>query len=154
MLMSFLEYYDKDENLIYVLPMNSDPIDIKGGTIFDSLLAAACAASNPAGNYVGTNNIKYEKGVQAEQKIAILIQQNGSDLKVRFETPNGGQGEGTGTLKNNRVDTISLRSTAQGCPGSYDGSLSFVGNSISWTYKGNDCGGSMEGHGTATKVER
>ena len=42
-----------------------------------------------AGNYEGVNNSKYENGGQLEQKIAISIQQNGSDLKLRFQSPNG-----------------------------------------------------------------
>jgi len=151
------EYYDKDENLVYLLARRSvQPIDVKSGSIFEILLNIACnvAATNVAGNYEGINNATYEKGGQAEQKITVSFQQTGSDLKVRFKTPTGEQGEGMGTLKGNRVESISLHSTAPECPGSYDGSFSFSDNSVNWSYKGQDCGGPMEGHGTATKVNR
>jgi hypothetical protein len=150
-----LEYYDKEENLNYlaVAPPNQT-IDVKGGIVFTLFEVACGAAANVGGNYEGMNDAKYSKGGDGEQKIAIFIQQNGSDLKVRFESPLGGQGEGTGTLKNGRVDAITLHSTAPGCPGSYEGSLSFTDNEMNWSYKGEDCGGPMEGHGTATKVAR
>ena len=149
-------YYDESENLVYLqAQLSAQPLDAKSGSIFDSLLSLACGgATNVVGNYEGINTAKYKKGGAGEQKIAISIQQNGSDLKLKFQTANGGQGEGTGKLGNNRVDTLSLRSTAPECPGSYDGSLSFADNSMSWSYKGQDCGGPMEGRGTAKKVTR
>jgi hypothetical protein len=152
-----LEYYDRNDKLAYLAAQPSpQPIDVPRGSYFDILLNSACGASafNVAGNYEGTNNSSYEGKGQGEQKISLTIQQNGSDLKVSFQTSLGGQGEGTGKLTGNRVESISLHSTAPDCPGSYDGSLSFVDNSASWSYKGTDCGGPMEGHGTATKVTR
>ncbi len=151
-----LEYYDKDENLVYLMASISvQPMDVKNGSIFGALLDVVCngAASNAAGNYEGINNATYEKG-QGEQKIAISVQQTGHDLKIKFQSVGGGQGEGIGKLRDNRVDPISLISTAPECPGSYDGSLSFTDNAVSWIFKGRDCGGPMEGHGTATKVTR
>jgi hypothetical protein len=151
------EYYDKDENLIYLAVSTSDqPVEFKAGSIFDSLKYIACgaAAGTAGGIYEGMNSANYEKGGEGEQKIAFFVEQSGTDLKVRFESPMGGHGEGTGTLKDNRVDTISFRSTTPECPGSYDASLSFAGDSVSWSYTGRDCNGSTKGHGTATRVAR
>jgi len=152
-----IEYYDKDEHLVYLsTALSVQPLDIKSGSIFGSLLDVVCSAATPsqAGYYEGINNTTYEKGGQSEQKITISVQQIGGDLKVRFQTAVGGQGEGMGTLSGNRIESISLHSTVPECPGSYDGSLSFAENSVTWSYKGQDCAGPMKGHGTAKKVSR
>ena len=69
-------------------------------------------------------------------------------------TANDTQGEGVGKLTGNRVETLSLRSTTPNCPGSYSGSLTFADNGVAWSYTGTDCGGPMEGQGTAKKVAR
>ena len=149
-------YYDADDNLIYLnLQFPPQPLDVVKGSIIDAVVGIACGASalNVTGNYEGMNYISYRNRAQAEQKVSITIQQNGSDLKVSFQTPNGGSGEGIGKLTGNRIEWISLHSTAPSCPGSYNGSMSFADNSLTWFYKGEDCGGAMEGHGTAPKVQ-
>jgi hypothetical protein len=99
------------------------------------------------------NDSTYDKGEKGEQKISITVEQNGSDVSISFETANGGQGKGTGTLTDTVVNSISLQSTTPGCAGSYQGSLKFAGDSMSWSYKGQDCGGAMEGHGTAKRTK-
>ena len=101
----------------------------------------------------GINDTTYENKAQGEQKISITVGQNGSDLSVSFETANGGQGKGNGTLTGSVVNSISLQSTTPGCSGSYEGSIEFAGDIMSWSYKGQDCGGPMEGHGTAKKTK-
>jgi TIR domain len=148
------EYYDKDDHLVYLAAQGRTVMEVKSLTPFDVLLSIACGQSafNVAGHYYGMNYISYQNKAQVEQKVSVTIQQNGSDLKVSFETPNGATGEGTGKLAGNRAESISLHSTTLGCPGSYDGSMSFADNSVGWSYKGEDCGGPMEGHGTAPKV--
>ena len=149
------EYYDNDDYLVYLSAQTPGGriMDASDETIFGSLLKVICESSfNVAGNYEGMNYISYGKTGQAEQKVSVTIQQNGSDLKVSFRTPDGASGEGTGKLTANRAELVSLRSTTPGCPGTYDGSMSFADNSLSWSYTGKDCGGSMEGHGTAPKV--
>ena len=149
------EYYDKDNYLVYVVPHTpAMTLDAKDGSIFANLLNVACRSSpfNVARNYDGMNYISYGTKGQAEQKISVTVQQNGSDLKVSFRTPDGASGEGTGKLTGNRAEALSLHSTTPSCPGSYDGSLSFADNLASWSYKGEDCGGQMTGHGTANQV--
>ena len=149
-------YYDKDDHLValIVVQPSAQILDAPDGTMFGFLRNATCGMSafSAAGNYEGMNYISYGKKGEAEQKVSITVQLNGSDLKLSFQTANGASGEGTGKLMNNRVEPISLHSTTPGCPGSYNGSMSFADNSASWSYKGDDCGGAMEGHGTATKV--
>ncbi len=152
-----LEYYDRDGNLAYLAAQNpAQPMAAKEGSIFGQLLNVACGPSafNVAGKYEGTNNANYEKGGESEQRMLLTIQQNGNDLKVNFETPLGGQGEGVGKLAGSRVESMSLHSTAPDCPGSYDGSLAFTDSSVTWSYKGEDCGGPMQGHGTAARISR
>ena len=150
------EYYDKDDHLVYLGVHPGGLLSDTVGSIHAMLLDVACSASaalNVTGNYYGMNYIRYGNKAQAEQGVSVTIQQNGNDLKVSFQTPNGATGEGTGQLTGNRAESISLHSTTPGCPGSYDGSLSFANNSLSWSYKGEDCGGAMEGHGTAPKTQ-
>jgi hypothetical protein len=43
--------------------------------------------------------------------------------------------------------------TTPGFPGAYQTSFKFSDDAVSWTYKGRDCGGPMEGHGTAKKTK-
>jgi hypothetical protein len=152
--MPALEYYDRDGNLVYLIPPLQPVLNYQKTSLFENLLDIACGASplNVTGTYEGMNNATYENKGRGEQKISLTVQPNGSDLKVSFQTAGGGQGEGTGKLTGNRVESILLKSTAPNCSGSYDGSLSFADNSVSWSYKGTDCGGAMEGQGTATKV--
>ena len=96
------------------------------------------------------NYATYEAAAaNGEQKISIEIEQTGSSVTVSFRAPPAGEGKGTGTFSENRVDGITLQSTAPQCPGSYDASFQFANESLSWTFKGHDCGGQMEGHGTA-----
>ena len=49
-------------------------------------------------------------------------------MSISFQTVVGGQGKGTGTLTGTVVKSVTSRSTAPECPGSYDGSLKFVGD--------------------------
>jgi hypothetical protein len=51
------------------------------------------------------------------------------------------------------VKSISLQSTTPNCSGSYEGSLKFAGDALSWNYKGEDCGGPMEGQGDAKRTK-
>jgi hypothetical protein len=148
-----MSYYDKDDNLVFIGIGPFKPIHAQPGSIFDTLINVACAKRfGVTERYEGTNNIIYEKQGHAEQKIAITVQRIENHLRLIFQTPNGGQGEGTGELASDGVASVSLHSTTPSCPGSFDGSLTLSGNSISWSYKGQDCGGPMEGHGTANMV--
>ena len=153
-----LEYYDLENNLLYLNAfVRPEPIKINEGTPFRLLLNVLCGGQvspvpKVSGTYEGMNISTYNGGGQGEQKITIAVEQTENDLKVSFHTAAGGEGKGTGTLKGNEIGSMSLQSTAQGCPGSYDASFKFVDDTVSWTFKGQDCGGSMDGHGTAKKV--
>jgi hypothetical protein len=150
------ENYAADGSIVFLqVPIPNQPITVLAGSPFDLLANIVCKSttSHVDGTYEGTNRIVYKTpGVgDGDQKIIITIEQFDNSLHVKFRTPLGGQGEGTGTLSGNRVDSISLTSTTVGCPGSYQATFSFSGNAVSWSYDGQDCGGLMEGHGTAKR---
>jgi hypothetical protein len=147
-----IEYYDAEGNLMAALVPVLDPLQPNPASPFEAFINVACGLS-VAGTYEGMNNATYERGGQAEQKISITIEQVSSDLNVVFQTANGAQGKGSGKLTGTRVESMSLESTTPECPGSYKGSMEFPGDTVTWSYKGEDCGGAMEGHGAAKKVK-
>jgi hypothetical protein len=148
-----VEYYDGEGNLTAVLaPDPLQPQFPSHGSAFEALIAIACGA-NVAGIYEGTNISTYDDRGQQEQKIWVTIEQVGSNLAVSFKAAMGAQGKGEGKLTDTQVESISLESTTPECPGSYKGSMEFPGDTVTWTFKGEDCGGAMEGHGTAKKVK-
>jgi hypothetical protein len=149
-----VEYFDSENNLVYLnVAKDIQPGDVKQNSPFGVLLNMFCGvqARSVAGIYEGMNDATYQKGGQGEQKITITVAQAGSKVNVSFQTASGGQGEGAGTLTGTELDSISLQSTAPGCPGSYEATFKFDGDAISWSFKGQDCGGAMDGHGTAAR---
>jgi hypothetical protein len=151
------EYFDSDDIFTSLgAPLPVPTMDVKDGTVLAMLFSKVCDANvrNVGGKYEGTSYTSLKAGGQGDYKISISIEQTGNKLKISFQTPNGGQGEGTGVLEGNTVKAISLKSTAQNCPGSYEGSVEFTDDgSINWSFKGQDCTGLMEGHGTAKKTK-
>lgn len=151
------EYFDKNQNIVsLVAPVPAPTIDAKEGSPLEALFGKVCNgnARNVAGKYEGMNHAIYNAGGEGDQKISISVEQTGDQLKVDFATSTGGQGEGTGILEGSAVKTIKLKSTTPSCPGSYEGSFEFDDDGImKWSYKGQDCGGLMEGHGTAKKAK-
>ncbi len=148
-----IEYLDQESNLIYVfIPVPLQPIEVKNGSPFDLLLNINCD-SDVGGTYDGTVNTNYKNGGESEQKVSITVEQNASAVNVSFQAGGGGQGKGSGTLDGDVIDPVTLQSTTPGCPGSYEGSIKFVGDTVNFSYSGKDCGGEMEGHGTATRTK-
>ena len=148
-----VEYFDAQSNLVYVTaPLDLPVLSPAPSSPFDKVVNIACG-ERVGGTYEGMNTATYKKGGQGDQKISITIEQVSGDLNVVFQTADGAQGKGSGKLTGNRVETISLESTTPGCPGSYKGSMEFPGDTVTWSYKGEDCGGAMEGHGIAKKVK-
>ena len=148
------EYYDRDNNLMHVLAPTVQPVAAVQGSPLALMADIVCGAAVPVvdGTYEGINTATYKAGGQGDQKIWIVIEQNGVELKVNFKT-SAGQGKGVGKLLGTRVQSMSLESTAPECPGSYDASFDFASDALRWSFKGQDCGGQMEGHGTATRTK-
>lgn len=150
------EYYDAENILIYVVaPISPEPVDIKAFSPLTLLLDLVCTPSRSGveGTYEGTDKLTYKSGGDAEQKITVHVTQSGDDLTIGFQTPTGGQGKGEGKLSGDTVKSLTLQRTDPGCPGSYKGSLKFDGDTVSWSYEGSDCGGVMEGRGTAKRTK-
>jgi hypothetical protein len=148
------DYYDPDGNWAYLLEaIEPQQLDPKEGSPFGTLLNVQCRESHSkyGGPYEGTNNTTYKKGGEGQSKVSISVAQNGDDIEVTFKTASGGQGSGTGKLAG-ATAPIAFQSTTPNCPGSYHGSITFSDTGLSWTYEGEDCGGPMEGHGTANKT--
>jgi hypothetical protein len=146
-------YFSATSDLLYLVePASPEPVDIKAQTPLDQLLKITCRA-DVAGSYEGMNSAIYKGVGQGEQKISIVVQQNGNDVTVSFKTADGGEGAGAGIISDGEVKSISLQSTAPNCKGSYEGSLKFDANALSWTFKGQDCNGLMEGSGTAKRTK-
>jgi hypothetical protein len=149
-----LDNFDSEGNIVYVnAPLVVEPIEPKEGSPFAQLLTMTCGAPVPSvgGIYEGVNKSTQKIGGQGEQRISIVVEQIGSELKVTFQTGLGEQGKGKGTLAGSRVHSMSLQSATTGCPASYDASLEFAGDTVSWSFKGQDCNGPMEGNGTANR---
>jgi hypothetical protein len=147
-----IENFDARRNLVFINLIGANTsYDIQENSPVWFLRSIVCGAANVRGTYEGMNDAIYTKGGSGEQKISIEVEQDGGEVTITFQTANGAQGKGTGTLTGMTVNSIVLQSTAPGCPGSYQGSLKFVGDTVTWTYKGEDCGGQMEGHGSAKK---
>jgi hypothetical protein len=152
-----IESFDSQGNLVFLNQEAADakPLDVKEGTSLSFLLNIVCGAppNNVAGTYEGIITMIYKKGGKGEQNISISIEQTANDLKVAYQTPAGAQGKGAGTLESGKADSISLQSTTPGCAGSYQASFRFADDSVTFSFKGEDCGGTMEGNGTAKKVK-
>jgi hypothetical protein len=151
------EYFDYSNNLEYLsIPMPVPIIIVNEGSPLSVLFYKLCGKTivNVSGKYEGKNYAADKSGGQTEEKIFIDIEQIDQQIAVRFKAANGAQGEGKGVLEGNKVKIILLNSTTPNCPGSYQASMEFnKNNSLNWAFKGQDCSGVIEGHGTAEKTK-
>jgi hypothetical protein len=150
------EHYDSNGNLVHIFaPVAVKPVDVPQGSPLEMMFSVVCGPLVPKvqGTYEGTNYVTYANKGQVEQKISVFVEQMQSELNITFEGPNSGQSKGTGKLISAKVEAILLQSTAPKCPGSYDASLEFAVDTLSWSFKGQDCGGQMEGRGTARRTK-
>jgi hypothetical protein len=158
--------FDAQGNLVVLNAAGTlAPFDVKGGTPFGFVFGMLCgatgtnvsgtaSATNVSGTYDGNITTNYKKGGQGEQKISITVEQTvWNDFKVAFKTANGAQGQGVGKSENGIPESVSLQSTNPQCAGSYDASFKFADDAVTFSFKGEDCGGPMEGNGTAKKVK-
>ena len=154
---SKLDSFDSDGNWLFAnIPSVEERIDPTPGSPFAQLLTVVCgvAVPNVAGTYDGINRTIYKHGTQGEQQIALIVSQTGNEVTVTFRTALGDYGKGTGKLNGTRIDSMPLQSAAGlECPGLYEASVEFAGDTAKWSFKGKDCNGPMEGHGTATRTK-
>jgi hypothetical protein len=153
---------DAKGNLVFINMLRGE-FDIKEGTVLAAVksrvcgVGAAAAAAvnvNVAGTYEGTITTTYKSGGKGEQEISITVESTAwNDFKLAFKTAAGAQGQGVGKFENGTATSVSLQSTTPGCAGSYESSFKFGDDAVTFSFKGEDCSGPMEGNGTAKKVK-
>jgi hypothetical protein len=142
-----VENFDSKNNLVNIVPLSQE-YDVKVNP-FAALFEIACRG-RVSGTYAGMLDAIYTNGAGA-QKISITVAQSENNVDVKFETATGGQGEGNGSLANGKIESLPLKSTSNGCPGTYIASLEFSSDAVKWTYQGKDCNGPVEGKGIARR---
>jgi hypothetical protein len=83
----------------------------------------------------------------------MTFKQSGADVTGSFETSRGSRGAGSGVLSGSVVSGLTFQSETPNCPGSYSAFLLFSDETVKWAYKGQDCGGPVQGYGQATRKE-
>lgn len=149
------EYFDPENDIVYLFaPVDPQPTGITQNSPLALLLNTDCGAAmlDVAGTYEGTNDVTF-KGGHGSQRVSIVIGQEGSTVNVSFRSGSGAEGKATGALTGDVVSSLEWKSTNPKCTGSYKGSLKFSADTVSWSYKGKDCTGPEEGHGTAKKMK-
>jgi hypothetical protein len=147
------EYYDSKNNLLYAMALFTvEPIVATPTSLYEKLIDIVCGPK-VQGTYEGTNRVTTAKGAVGEYKVSVVVEQVDSAVSLSFATAAGHFGNGTGQLKGSVVDPMSLQSTTPGCPGSFLGSLKFEDGTLSWTLKGEDCGGPLEAKGIAKRTK-
>jgi hypothetical protein len=109
------------------------------------------------GSYVGTNSRQANVGnfvvPVADDEASLTFTQSGARVAVTYRTSAGGQGRGSGIISGSTVPIV-LQNETPNCPGSYTATFVFSGETVKWTYAGQDCGGPTRGQGLASKVMR
>jgi CHAT domain-containing protein len=101
------------------------------------------------GTYEGTFTLSQ---VQGEHQISLTFQQSGPEVTVTYRSALGGRGSGKSTVAGNVIAAVPLQSEPF-CPGLYTASFKFSGDTVSWTYSGQDCHGPAQGSGIAKKLK-
>jgi hypothetical protein len=105
------------------------------------LLILMCdkARAQFGGTYEGVNYTRYKHGPLGEQKISVIIEHKGDQVKSAFRTVLGEHGSGKGTLTGNRIDQMTLKSgEGTSCPADYQAAIEFADDSVKWSFKGNE----------------
>jgi hypothetical protein len=147
-----IEYFDSAGNLLYFAPfMPAQQIDVKANP-FTALLKIGCAGLSPrvAGTYDGTNHGTTKLGT-GDDKISAVVTQNGDVITMTLHSASGGEARGTGALIDETVKSMAIESTNANCPGAYSATLRFKDDTVTWSYKGHDCNGPIEGFGSAKR---
>jgi hypothetical protein len=141
--------FDAQDNLVFIDTRGGEFDVPQEGTALSAAKSHTCGAAATVdvdGYYQGMSYITFKKtGLQSELSFSITIKQNGADLKVTYLTGGGGQGEGVGTRVGADVNSMTLQGTTPGCPGSYEASFKFAEDSLTWSFKGEDCSESPGG---------
>jgi tetratricopeptide (TPR) repeat protein len=100
------------------------------------------------GTYEGVNNL----GQPSENHISLTFQQSGRSIIATYRSSLGDFGKGSGSVTGNVIGTMSLQSETVGCSGSFTASFMFSGDTVTWSYAGQGCGGPVQGRGMAKRT--
>jgi hypothetical protein len=100
------------------------------------------------GTYEGTFTLSQVTG---EHQISLTFQQSGPEVAVTYRSVLGGRGSGKSTIAGNVITAVPLRSEPN-CLGLFTASFKFFGDTVSFTYSGQDCNGPAQGRGIAKKL--
>jgi tetratricopeptide (TPR) repeat protein len=103
------------------------------------------------GTYIGTNTQMGQ--TSGEAQISLTFRQSNSAVTATYQTSGGGKGKGVGTITGNVISGMILESEVVSCPGLLTASLTFLNDTVSWNYTGQDCGSPVRGRGQAKKVK-
>jgi hypothetical protein len=135
-------------------------------TVHAALIGAAVAAAvgtvgyaaQPASLFGNGRAAGYWQGYNTASQVpgrrfptSFVLNQSGNAVTGGFVTASGVYGSGTGTVSGSTA-TMVWTNTSPQCPGTYRNRYRITGNTMTWTYSGEDCLGKESGSGHATRV--
>ena len=145
-LSNLADFYRAQDRYAEAEPLYKRALAIKEKALGSSL---AKTAQQIEGTYDGTFTLSQATG---EHQISLTFQQSGPEVTVTYRSVLGGRGSGKGTIAGSVITAMPLRSEPS-CPGLYTASFTFSGDTVSWTYSGQDCFGPAQGRGIAKKLK-
>lgn len=109
--------------------------------------ASVSAQTSVSGVWEGTN---YASKVSGPAKVILILGQDGSAVQGAYSASTGVFGFGQGTVSGSTM-TIQWTNRSQ-CKGTYTTNYQLSGNSMTWTFTGQDCLGDEQGYGNATRT--
>ena len=147
--------FDAQGNLVFINSLMMSEFNVKDGTVVGILRSRLCGATatNIAGTYEGTLATNYKRGGQEEREDFDCHRGGRKQINSDLQNCVRWTGERCRDACRRRAKSISLQSTTPGCAGSYEASFKFADDTVTFSFKGEDCGGPMEGNGTAKRVK-
>jgi hypothetical protein len=104
---------------------------------------------NVSGVWQGVN---YTSQLPGPHKVTLSLNQSGSSVSGSFWVATGVYGTGQGQITGPNTMTIYWTNATPSCPGNYQNSYIVSGNSMTWTFTGQDCLGPEQGKGNAKRT--
>lgn len=104
---------------------------------------------NVSGVWQGVN---YTSQLPGPHKVVLSLNQSGSSVSGTFSVATGVYGTGQGQITGSKTMTMYWTNTTPSCPGNYQNSYVVSGNTMTWTFTGQDCLGQEQGRGNAKRT--
>lgn len=109
------------------------------------------AATNFAGTWAGT----YQSNEVGATRVTLIFQQRGSTVTGTYLSANGAQGVMYGTVAaGSNTLTAKAEQTTPTCPGQFEMLAAVSGGILTWSFKGEDCLGTEDGQGKASRTSK